>query len=166
MTYLNPVLAYGMQRFADDAAAAGADAFILTDLPPEEGAPAREALGKAGLDLILLVATTSSDERIALIGKAAGGFVYCVSVAGVTGARTDLPPGLADFVAKVRRGSSLPLAVGFGMSRREHMEALTGVADGMVVGSAFMDVISKNEAAERPRAVREYVETLRGTRSA
>src|SRR4029079_5076115 len=81
MTYLNPVLAYGLQRFADDAAAAGAAAFILTDLPPEEAGPARQALGKAGLDLILLVAPTSSDERIALIGREAGGFVYCVSIA-------------------------------------------------------------------------------------
>jgi tryptophan synthase alpha chain len=166
MTYLNPVLAYGLQRFADDAAVAGADAFILTDLPPEEAGPARQALDKAGLDLILLVAPTSSDERIALIGQAASGFVYCVSIAGVTGARTDLPPGLADFVSKVRRSTSLPLAVGFGISRREHIESLTGVADGTVVGSAFMDVINKNEASDRPRAVREYVETLRGTRSA
>jgi tryptophan synthase alpha chain len=166
MTYLNPVLAYGLQRFADEAAAAGADAFILTDLPPEEGGPARAALGKAGLDLILLVAPTSSDERIELIGRAASGFVYCVSVAGVTGARTDLPPGLAEFVAKVRHSSSLPLAVGFGISRREHIESLTGVADGTVVGSAFMDVIGKAEVSERPRVVREYVETLRGTRSA
>jgi tryptophan synthase alpha chain len=165
MTYLNPVLAYGLQRFADDAAAAGADAFILTDLPPEEAEPAKAALSKAGLDLILLVAPTSSDERIELIGRAASGFVYCVSVAGVTGARTDLPPGLADFVAKVRRCTTLPLAVGFGISRREHILALTGVADGTVVGSAFMDVIGKSEPADRARAVQEYVETLTGRSS-
>src|SRR5215212_8450156 len=165
MTYLNPVLAYGLQRFADDAAAAGADAFILTDLPPEEAGPAKAALGKAGLDLILLVAPTSSDERIDMIGREAGGFVYCVSVAGVTGARTDLPPGVADFVSKVRRCTALPLAVGFGISRRQHILSLTGVADGTVVGSAFMDVIGKNEPADRARAVQEYVETLRGRRN-
>jgi tryptophan synthase alpha chain len=166
MTYLNPVLAYGLQRFADAAAAAGADAFILTDLPPEEASEAKAALHKAGLELILLVAPTSSDERVELIGREAGGFVYCVSVAGVTGARSELPADLANFVARVRRCTSLPLAVGFGISRREHIEALTGVADGTVVGSAFMDVIGKNEPANRARAVREYVETLRGKRDA
>lgn len=166
MTYLNPVLAYGLQRFADDAAAAGADAFILTDLPPEEAGPAKQALGKAGIDLILLVAPTSSDERIELIGREAGGFVYCVSVAGVTGARSDLPPGLADFVSKVRHQTKLPLVVGFGISRREHIEALTGVADGTVVASAYIDVISKSGTSEWPRLVREYTETLRGKRDA
>jgi tryptophan synthase alpha subunit len=84
----------------------------------------------------------------------------------VTGARSELPADLANFVARVRRCTSLPLAVGFGISRREHIEALTGVADGTVVGSAFMDVIGKNEPANRARAVREYVETLRGKRDA
>ena len=164
MTYLNPVLAYGLQRFADEAASAGADAFILTDLPPEEATDAKAALGKAGLELILLVAPTSSDERVELIGGAASGFVYCVSVAGVTGARSELPPGIADFVAKVRRCTALPLAVGFGISRREHILSLTGVADGAVVGSAFMDVISNNQPTERAKAVQEYVETLTGRR--
>jgi len=166
MTYLNPVLAYGLQRFADDAAAAGADAFILTDLPPEEAGPAKAALSKAGMDLILLVAPTSSDERIGLIGREAVGFVYCVSVAGVTGARTDLPPGLADFVSKVRRCTALPLVVGFGISRREHIESLTGVADGTVVASALIDAIAKSEPSDRARVVREYVEALRGKRNA
>jgi len=166
MTYLNPVLAYGLQRFADDAAAAGADAFILTDLPPEEASQARQALGKAGIDLILLVAPTSSDQRIELIGREASGFVYCVSVAGVTGARSDLPASLPEFVAKVRRCTTMPLVVGFGISRREHIESLTGVADGTVVASALIDVINKTEPSDRAQAVQRYVETLRGKRSA
>jgi tryptophan synthase alpha subunit len=87
-------------------------------------------------------------------------------VAGVTGARAELPADLASFLQRVRRCTALPLAVGFGISRREHIAALTGVADGTVVGSAFMDVISKHEPTERARAVREYVETLRGKRDA
>ena len=164
MTYLNPVLAYGVERFAADAAAAGADAAILTDLPPEEAAAANAALSEHGLDLIFLVAPTSSAERIELIGSRASGFVYCVSVAGVTGTRSELPPDIKSFIARVRRCTNLPLAVGFGLSRREHIEALLGVADGAVVGSAVMDVISRSEPKDRTKAVREYVEVLSGRR--
>ena len=167
MSYLNPVLAYGLQRFAKDAAAAGADAVILTDLPPEEAAAAKGALNAAGLDLIFLAAPTSGDERLRLIGGQAGGFVYCVSVAGVTGARAALPAGLPEFIARVRSCTNLPLAVGFGISRREHVAALVGVADGVVVGSAIMDVIAASpsrEGQERAKAVREYVEVLSGRR--
>ncbi|HLF76028.1 MAG TPA: tryptophan synthase subunit alpha, partial [Dehalococcoidia bacterium] len=164
MTYLNPVLAYGVERFAADAEAAGADAIILTDLPPEEASGAKAAFNAHGIDLIFLVAPTSSDERVKIICDNAGGFVYCVSVAGVTGARSDLPPGLNDLLARVRRCTNLPLAVGFGMSRREHIEALSGVADGVVVGSAFMDVIARSGPQESAKAVREYVEVLSGRR--
>ena len=164
MTYLNPVLAYGLERFAAAAAEAGADAAILTDLPPEEATEAKTALAKAGLDLILLVAPTSSDARVELICRQASGFIYCVSVAGVTGARDQLPADLNAFLARVRRCTNLPLAVGFGMSRREHVEALHGVADGAVVGSAIMNVISASEPQERAKAVREYVEVLSGRR--
>jgi tryptophan synthase alpha chain len=164
MTYLNPVLAYGLERFAADASAAGADAVILTDLPPEEAGPAKAALAAQGLELIFLVAPTSSAERIELICSEAAGFVYCVSVAGVTGARSELPPGLREFIGRVRSCTNLPLAVGFGMSRRQHIEALTGLADGVVVGSAFMDVIETSKPQERAKAVREYVEVLSGRR--
>lgn len=164
MTYLNPVLAYGLSRFAAEAATAGADACILTDLPPEEAVEAKAALNKEGLDLIFLVAPTSSDARIELICSQASGFVYCVSVAGVTGARAALPADLNDFIARVRRCTNLPLAVGFGISRREHIEALYGVADGAVSASAIMDVIGASEPQKRANAVREYVEVLSGRR--
>jgi tryptophan synthase alpha chain len=164
MSYLNPVLAYGIESFADAASRIGADAVILIDLPPEESTPAKDVLAKHGLDLIFIAAPTSSDERLRLIGERATGFVYCVSVAGVTGARRELPPGLADFLARVRRCTNLPLAVGFGVSRREHIEALNGAADGAVIGSAVMDVIAANEAQERAKAVREYLEVLSGRR--
>jgi tryptophan synthase alpha subunit len=164
MTYLNPVLSYGLPKFVAEAAEAGADAFILTDLPPEEAADAKAAMQKAGLDLIFLVAPTSSDERIELICSQAAGFVYCVSVAGVTGARSILPVDLSDFIGRVRRCTNLPLAVGFGISRRAHIEALSGVSDAAVIGSAIMDVISANEPQKRASAVREYVEVLSGRR--
>ncbi len=166
MSYLNPVLAYGLERFAADAGAAGADAVILVDLPPEEAESTKAALNAHGLDLIFLVAPTSSDERLQIVADHAGGFVYCVSVAGVTGARADLPPGLGDFVARVRRCTPLPLAVGFGISRREHIESLAGVADGVVVASAILNLINAREPEQRPGAVREFVETLTGRRNA
>jgi tryptophan synthase alpha chain len=164
MTYLNPLLAYGLERFARDAGTAGADGVILVDLPPEEAAPFKEAFSQQGLDMVLMVAPTSSDERLALISAAARGFIYCVSVAGVTGARSAMPSDLGQFLGRVRRCTSLPLAVGFGMSRREHIEALAGTADAAVVASAIMDLVNASEAGERVAAVREYVETLSGHR--
>jgi tryptophan synthase alpha chain len=164
MTYLNPVLAYGVEAFAADAAAAGVDGAILTDMPPEEGERIQPVFNAAGLDLIYLVAPTSSDHRLQVIAERAGGFIYCVSVTGVTGARTEMSADLPDFLARVRRCTDLPLAVGFGISRREHIESLLGVADGAVVGSALMSLVSETPADRRMQAVREYVETLVGRR--
>jgi tryptophan synthase alpha chain len=164
MTYLNPVLAFGLQAFAAAAAEAGADGVIMVDLPPEEASEASATLRSRGLDLIFLAAPTTTDERLQAIASQASGWIYCVSVTGITGARETLPPGLAEFIARVRRCTALPLAVGFGMSRREHIEALTGVADGVIIGSAFVDLLGKTESRERARAVREYVEVLSGRR--
>jgi tryptophan synthase alpha chain len=162
MSYLNPVLAYGMQRFAKDAAAAGGDGIILLDLPPEEASDAKATFDAVGIDIIFLVAPTSSERRLHLVASHASGFIYCVSVAGVTGARSELPPDLRDFIGRVRRCTALPLAVGFGISRREHIESLAGVADGAVIGSATMDLINSLQPGERAAAVREFVETLSG----
>ena len=164
MTYLNPVLAFGLERFATDAALAGADAVIFVDLPPEEAAGTHAALDRNGLDLVCLVAPTSSQERIEKIAAVASGFIYCVSVAGITGARGDLPPDLAGFIGRVRRCTNLPLAVGFGMSRRDHVEALTGIADGVVVASAIVDLVAATAPEERAKTVREFVEVLSGRR--
>jgi tryptophan synthase alpha chain len=162
MSYLNPVLAYGMASFASDAAAAGVDGTILVDLTAEESAEARALLRGRGIDLIYLVAPTSSDERLRLICGLASGFVYCVSVTGVTGAREGLPTYLADFLARVRRCTDLPLAVGFGVSRREHVETLAAIADGVVVGSAFVSQLGAAAPPDRARAVREFAELLSG----
>ena len=166
MTYYNPILAYGQDGFARDAAAAGADGLIVVDLPPEEAGELAAQCRAGGLDLIPLLAPTSTDERIALALQQASGFVYCVSVAGVTGARAALPEALGSFLARVRRQTELPLAVGFGVSRREHVEALRGKADAAVVGSAIVDVIEAAPRAEREERVKEYVEVLTGRRRA
>ena len=166
MTYYNPVLAYGRDRFVTDCAAVGLDGMIAVDVPPEE---AEELVGRCraeGVDLIPLVAPTSSAERIALAAAQASGFVYCVSVAGVTGAREALPSELTSFLERVRSQTELPLAVGFGISRREHVETLLGQADAVVVGSAILDVIEASPRAEREKRVKEYVEVLTGRRKA
>lgn len=166
MTYMNPVLAYGIERFAADSAGAGVDGVILVDLPPEEAGSLKATFDAAGLALIFLAAPTSSDQRIQTICDNASGFIYCVSVAGVTGVRGDLPESLPDFLARVRRCTALPLAVGFGISRRAHIEKLTGIADAAAIGSALMTLVSESAPEDRPRAVREYMETLAGRRQA
>jgi tryptophan synthase alpha chain len=163
MGYYNPVLAYGIDGFARDAAGAGADGLIVVDLPPEEALPVRTACAVRGLDLIYLLAPTSSEQRIALVAAQASGFLYCVSVAGVTGARRDLSPELAEFLARVRRHTSLPLAVGFGLSKAEHVQAVARLgADAAVIGSAIIDLIDRTSVGEREREVSEYLEALRG----
>ena len=166
MTYYNPILAYGQDGFLKDAAAAGADGLIAVDVPPDEAEELAARCRAEGLDLIPLLAPTSTDERIALAARQASGFVYCVSVAGVTGAREELPPELGAFLQRVRRQTGLPLAVGFGISRREHVEALRGLADAAIVGSAIVDIIEASPREEREKRVRAYVEVLTGRKKA
>ncbi len=166
MTYYNPILAYGLDGFVEDAAAAGVDGLIPVDVPPEEAEELANGCRASGLDYIPLLAPTSTDERIALAIRQASGFVYCVSVAGVTGARQALPEQLGAFLQRVRRQTALPLAVGFGISQREHVEALRGRADAAIVGSAIIDVIEAAPRAEREVRVKEYVEVLTGRRKA
>jgi tryptophan synthase alpha chain len=163
MGYYNPVLAYGVEEFARDAYDAGVDGVIIVDLPPEEATAVRAACAGRGLDLIYLLAPTSSEQRIALVAAQVSGFLYCVSVAGVTGARRDLSPELAEFLARVRRHTSLPLAVGFGISRSEHVQAVADIgADAAVIGSAIIDLIDRTSAAEREGRVKDYLQQLSG----
>ena len=166
MTYYNPILAYGQDGFVHDAAAAGVDGLIPVDVPPDEAGELAGRCRAEGIDLIPLVAPTSSPERIAAAARLASGFVYCVSVAGVTGAREALPEDLAAFLQRVRQETDLPVAVGFGLSKREHIEALSGMADAAVVGSAIVDVIEGSPRTELEAKVREYVEVLTGRRKA
>ena len=155
MGYYNPILSYGVRAYARDCAEAGVDALIVPDLPPDEAAELHEALKENGLGLISLLAPTSPEERIMLGCKEADGFIYCVSVAGVTGARMDLPQDLPEFVARVKKHTDLPIAVGFGVAERRHVQTVGAIADVAVVGSALINVIDSappGEAASRARA--------------
>ncbi|MCY4582606.1 MAG: tryptophan synthase subunit alpha [Chloroflexi bacterium] len=155
MGYYNPILRYGIPEYAADCADAGVDALIIPDLPPDEAGELREAVEERGLGLVAMLAPTSTEERIELGCERARGFVYCVSVTGVTGARSDLPDDLPEFVARVRRHTELPVAVGFGIAERRHVERVGQVADVAAVGSALINVIDSappGEAASRAGA--------------
>jgi len=162
MGYCNTFLALGEERAISDAANAGADGLIIVDLPPEESDETRAICRRYGLDLIYLAAPTSDDARIDEIVKRASGFIYCVGVVGVTGAREKLAEELPGFLARLRSKTDLPLAVGFGISKREHIEALHGVADAAIVASAIIDIVEASPEAERIGRVRDYVEVLTG----
>lgn len=139
MTYYNVVLRYGLDRFAAAANDAGVDGAIIPDLPPEEAGEWRKAAKSHGLSTIFLVAPTSSAERIRRVSNACTGFVYCVSLAGVTGSRTKLASGLPAFIETVKRTTDKPVAVGFGVSTAGQAAELSRLADGVIVGSALID---------------------------
>ena len=143
-SYLNPILRYGFERFAEDAAAAGADGALLTDLNIEEAEPYVAAMRKRNLDCVFLASQTTGDERLAEIASLSSGFVYLVSTAGVTGARETLSSSALPLIQRARRQTNLPLAIGFGLSKREHMQAVAPYADAAVVGSAFMRVVERH----------------------
>lgn len=162
MGYFNPFLRYGLPRFVADAAAAGVDGLIIPDLPPEESAECRMLCQAAGLDLIFFVAPTTPDARIAEIVRHASGFIYCVSLTGVTGARRELWPGLPDFLDRVRRHTDLPLVVGFGISTAAHVQQVGRHADGAIVASALIDRIEQVNPPERTDAAVAYLRELKG----
>ena len=143
-SYYNPVLQMGLERFADRAAAAGADGVLITDLTPEESADYRRIVTARGLDTIFLAAPTSPDERLARIAACSSGFLYLISRTGVTGTKKSLPEELPGLVRRVRRMTSLPIAVGFGISEPGHVSLLGGLADAAVVGSALVEEIARS----------------------
>ena len=141
-TYFNPILARGVESFAEQAAASGVDGVLCVDLPPEEAASeALPALRAHGIDPVFLLAPTSTKARVKAVAKASSGFVYYVSRTGVTGTREELPAELVKEVKRLRRRLKLPLAVGFGISTPEQVEAVGRVADGVVVGSALVRIV-------------------------
>ena len=159
MGYMNPIERMGANAFAHALAQAGIAGAIIPDLPLEEAAPLRAELAAAGVDLVPLVAPTTGPERAAAIAREARGFLYYVSVTGVTGARSELPADLAARLRELRALSPVPLAVGFGISRAEQARALRGASDGIVVGSALV-------AAHHEGGVRTAAELVRGLRAA
>ncbi len=159
MSYTNPILAYGVRRFVADACAAGGDGFILPDQPPEEAAEMEAACREVGLALVYLLAPTSTQERIARVAARTTGFLYLVSLTGVTGAREGLPPDLEAFVGRVRAQALTPLAVGFGISTPEQARRVGKLADGVIVGSALIQATM--QAEEPVKAAGEFVRRLR-----
>ena len=162
MGYYNPILSYGIDAYARDCADAGVDGMIVLDLPPEESGPMRDALERRELALISLLAPTSTDERIELGTRGSAGFVYCVSRTGVTGARSEMPEDLPEFVGRVRAHTDLPIAVGFGVSERRHVETIGKYADAAAVGSALIDVIDSAPPSERAARAGAFVAALVG----
>jgi tryptophan synthase alpha chain len=162
MGYYNPFLAYGISSISEDAANAGVDGLIVPDLPVEESGPLREACLRQGLDLINLLTPTSNEERIIKGCAKSQGFIYCVSVNGVTGSRNQVDDSIADIVARIRKHTNLPIAVGFGISKREHIETIGRYAQAAIVGSIFIETIEKAPKNEIERVSIDLLTSLQG----
>jgi tryptophan synthase alpha chain len=155
MTYYNPIFSYGVEHFCEAAAEAGVAGLIVPDLPPEEAEILQNSAAGCGMALIFLVTPTSPEQRIEQVARVAdgsGGFIYCVSLSGVTGARASLSEDLATFIARVRAKTSLPLAVGFGVATPEHVAEIARIADGAVVASALLNAVDAAPESERVAA--------------
>ena len=160
MTYANSVLSRGFERFVEAAAGAGAAGLIVPDLPHDEGAALRHACDAKGLALVPLVAPTTPAERLGAIGADARGFVYTVSLAGTTGERAELPPGLADTIERVRAVTDRPVAVGFGIATPEQARSVAALADGVIVGSRVVRAAGESGPAAVGELVRELATAL------
>lgn len=159
MGYFNPMLAYGLECFVNDAAAAGVDGFIVPDLPPEEADDLDRLCADRGLGLIYFLAPTSTDERLKLVAAKARGFIYLVSLTGVTGARSKLADNLGAFVARVRHATTTPIAIGFGVSTPEQAAEVSRLADGVIVGSRVVQIVDRAE--DKAQAAAQFVRELK-----
>jgi tryptophan synthase alpha chain len=146
MTYYNPVLKFGLEQFCSRCAEVEIDGLIVPDLPPDEGEELETSTRRHGLDLVYLLSPASTEERIRLVTSRSSGFVYLVSLTGVTGTRDRLPDGLENFVAGVRGRTEKPLCVGFGISTPEQARRVARVADGVIVGSRIMQLLDKDKS--------------------
>ena len=160
LSYYNPLLRYGLEAFCRDAAGAGVDGVVVPDLPADEAADLVGPARANGVDTIFLLAPTSTDLRIQLAAGQSSGFIYCVSLTGVTGARDQLADGVDGLVGRIRRQTSLPVCVGFGVSTPEQAQEVAAVADGVIVGSALVALL------ERPDGVPRMAELVRALRAA
>jgi len=161
-TYLNPALRYGFERLATEAKEAGIDGCLLTDLSVEEADAYVKGMRDHGLDTVFLAAPTSNARRLELVAKYSTGFVYLVSRTGVTGEQDQLPASVTNMVQALRAQTDKPIAVGFGVSRREHVEALRAEADGIIVGSAIVRLIEEHAAADDlERRLERFVRELK-----
>ena len=165
-SYLNPILRYGLARFADDAAAAGVDGVLATDLIVEEAGKYLTEMARVGLAPIFLAAPTSPDDRLEAIAAHSKGFVYAISRVGVTGKQQSVAADAAALVARIRRwtgpaGKGLPVAVGFGISNANHVAQVAEFADAAVIGSAIVELIERSTPEEAPGAVARFIKGLR-----
>ncbi len=158
MTYYNPILSYGLERFCGACLDSGVDGLIIPDLLPEEAVPLECAAQEQGIDLIYLLSPTSNRERIGMVAEKSRGFIYLVSVAGVTGARASLPSNLKSFVARVRKAAKQPLCVGFGISTAEQARQISSLADGVIVGSKLVQLMKTDSTLE---SLKSFIQELR-----
>ena len=160
-TYYNPVLRYGLRKFADDAAAAGADGVLLTDVIVEEAGEYLAEMARVNLAPVFLAAPTSTDERLEAIAAHSKGFVYAISRTGITGKQQSLAADAAALVARIRRWTRLPVAVGFGISNAEHFAQVAEFADAAAIGSTIVELIAKSAPGTEPGAVARFIKGLR-----
>ena len=163
MSYVNPLLAYGLERLCRDGASAGIDGLIVPDLPFEESAQLAGLCVDAGIHLIQLVAPTTGPERLAAVCERASGFIYCVTLVGTTGARATLSSELPEFLAAVRAATRVPLVAGFGIATPAHVAALADQVDGVIVASALADFIEQSEGAGLLAAVDAFIRDLKAS---
>jgi len=149
LVYFNMVYKYGVERFLSNAAGAGANGVIIPDLPVEEYGDYSKYFKNSGIDNIMIASLTSDDKRLEAIGNAGNGFVYCVSLKGVTGVRSRLSGELEEFLTRLRRVTSLPLAVGFGISTPEQVKAIKDKCDGIIMGSKILDILLKEDDLDK-----------------
>jgi tryptophan synthase alpha chain len=161
LAYYNPVLRHGLEQFARDSAAAGVDGVICADLPAEEARPLRDALASESIDLIPMVAPTSTDQRLSAACKMGSGFIYCVSRSGVTGVRESLQEGLEPFLGRVRACTDLPRAVGFGISNAHHAAEVARLAEGVIIGSALVRLIDESPENELESRIAAFSTEIR-----
>jgi len=160
-SYYNPVLRYGLEEFARDAARAGADGALVVDMTPEESGPYVRAMREDNLDTVFLASPTSTDRRLQLVAQASTGFLYLISRTGTTGERSDISSSLRPLVERARKFTKLPLAVGFGVSTPAQVREVQAVADAAVVGSALVHAIEERYPAGGAEAIEQYVRWLR-----
>lgn len=160
MGYYNPILAYGLEEYCKAVAESGADGLIVPDLPTPEAGPLLDECDKHGISLVPLLALTSTDASVAAACKRASGFVYCVSVLGVTGARAVMNERVTGLVERVKANTDLPVAVGFGISTADHVAAVASYADGAVIGSALVSAIADGEDSGAAQRAGDFVKKV------
>jgi tryptophan synthase alpha chain len=158
MTYYNPVLKFGLEQFCSKCSGVGIDGLIIPDLPPEEAEELEQSTRRHGVDLIYLLSPASTEERIQLVASRSSGFIYLVSLTGVTGARDNLPEELESFVAKVRERTEKPLCIGFGVSTPEQARRIAKIADGVIVGSRIIQLLDEDKSLKN---VYSFIKSLR-----